>query len=205
MKIAVYGATGAIGSQIVAEAVSRGHDVTGLSRHEPAVQPTGTTWTQGDATNSAAVAGVARDHDVVVAAHGPSRIPGEDPAAFTAEFKAFADAVGSTRLLVIGGAGSLFAAPGVRLVDLPEFPAIYKPEALAHAAVLDELRARGGSTWTYLSPAPVIEAGERTGQFRQSVDTPAGDWISYADLAVAVVDEIERGEHPGSRFTVASR
>ena len=184
---------------------SHGHQVTALSRREPAEAPAGATWQHGDAADSAAVAEIAQAHDAVVAAHGPSRVPGEDPSAFTAEFTTFADAVGDTRLIVVGGAGSLLAAPGVRLVDLAEFPEDYKAEALAHAAALDELRSRGGSTWSYLSPAPVIAAGERTGEFRISGDTPAGDWISYADYAVALVDEIERNQHPGARFTVASR
>jgi len=205
MKIAVYGATGNIGSRIVTEALSRGHEVTALSRREPEALPAGATWQHADATDAAAVAEVAAAHDVVVAAHGPSRVPGEDPSTFTAEFKAFADAVGSTRLIVVGGAGSLFASPGVRLVDLPTFPEIYKPEALAHAAALDELKARGGSNWSYLSPAPVIEAGERTGAFRLSDETPAGEWVSYEDYAVAAVDEIEQNAHPGARFTLASR
>ncbi len=206
MKIAIYGATGQVGRRIVTEATSRGHEVTALSRHRPELGlPDGAQWRHGDVTDPTAVADIAATHDAVVAAHGPSREPGGDPSAFTGQFAAFAAAVGSTRLLVIGGAGSLLAAPGIRLVDTPEFPQSYKGEALAHAAVLADLRAGSSSTWTYVSPAPVLEAGERTGAFEIGDDTPVGTWVSYEDLAVAVVDELENPAHAGSRFTLASR
>ena len=207
MKIAVYGATGNIGSRIVAEAVGRGHHVTALSRREPATPPAdGVVWSAGDLADTEGVAAVAAAHDVVLTANGPSRVPGEDPFAFAPLLRGAAAVVGGARFFVVGGAGSLLAAPGVRLVDTPEFPEAYKSESLAGAEVLDFLRGADESLdWVYLSPAPVIEAGERTGSYQVADETPAGSWISYEDYAVAVLDELERPAHRRARFTVASR
>jgi hypothetical protein len=203
MRIAVYGATGRVGSHVVAEALRRGHEVTALSRH---AAPTSddATWQQGDATDAASVAQAAATHDVIVTAHGPSRAAGDD-GAFLGSVRTVADAVGSTRLIVVGGAGSLFAAPGVRLVDTPGFPDAYKPEALIQAEALEILRgARPDLNWTYLSPAPEFTDGERTGSYVVAGDEPAGANISVADYAVVLVDEIERPGHPRQRFTAAN-
>lgn len=205
MKIAVYGATGRVGSRVVAEAAARGHQVTALSRHEAAT-PSEVTWQHGDLTDLDGVRKVASAHDAVVTANGPSRVPGEDPFGFADVIAGVASAVGQTRLVVVGGAGSLLAAPGVRLVDTPEFPDVYKTEALATAEALERLRAAGPELdWTYLSPAPVIEDGERSGHYQVGGDSPVGSWISFADYAVALVDELERPAHRRARFTVASR
>ena len=206
MRIAVYGATGAIGSQIAAEAVQRGHTVTGLSRREPADRlPEGVSWRSGDASNAESVAGIAADHDVVVSALGPSRTPGEDPRGYLDTLRVLMQAVGGTRLLVVGGAGSLLAAPGTRLADTPEFPAAYKAEALTHADALELLRTAGPELdWTYFSPAPIIGPGERTGSYRLGGDEPAGEQISIPDYAVALLDELETPAHRRTRFTAAN-
>lgn len=204
MKIAVYGATGRVGSRIVAEAVQRGHEVLALSRHEPA-HPAGATWQHGDLADTAAVRDVAATVDAVVTANGPSRVPGEDPYEFADVIRGVAGAVGTTRLVVVGGAGSLLDESGRRLVDGPGFPDAYKAESLASAAALDWLRDSDSSLdWTYLSPAPVIDEGERTGAYRVSDESPAGGFISFADYAVALVDELERPAHRRARFTVAA-
>lgn len=208
MRIAVYGATGNVGSRIVAEAAGRGHRVTALSRREPAdTLPASVGWQHGDLADARAVATVAASHDAVVTANGPSRVPGEDPFTFAALIGSVADAVGGTRLLVVGGAGSLLVAPGgPRLVDTPEFPEAYRAESLASAEALAVLRAsRPDLDWTYLSPAPEIGPGERTGSYRSADETLAGSFVSYDDFAVALVDELERGEHRRARFTVATR
>jgi uncharacterized protein len=216
MKILVYGGTGRVGAAVVAEAAQRGHEVTSVSRHAPAAElPDGVTWLQGDAADTGAVAKAATDVDVVVSALGPSREPGGDPFAFAGVVRGLAEAVGPTRLIVVGGAGSLYAAPGgdtlgsqaplVRLVDTPEFPEIYKTEALASADALEALRNSDPSVdWTFLSPAPVIDEGERTGSYRIGDESPVGSFISFADYAVALVDEIERPAHRRTRFTVAT-
>ena len=205
MRIAVYGATGNVGSRIVAEAVRRGHEVTALSRREPD-QETGASWRHGDASNPTGVAAVAAEHDVLVSALGPSREPGGDPFAFAGVVRGMAEAVGTARLIVVGGAGTLLAGPGVRLVDTADFPAVYKTEALATADALAALRALPeGTDWTYLSPAPEMGPGERTGSYRVALEEPAGEWISFGDYAVALLDEIERPAHRRTRFTVATR
>ncbi|HEV7204817.1 MAG TPA: NAD(P)H-binding protein [Jatrophihabitans sp.] len=207
MKIAVYGATGNIGSRIVTEALRRGHHVTALSRREPTTPvPEGAVWQAGDLADADGVAAVAAAHDVVVTATGPSRVPGEDPFAFAPLIRGAAAVVGATRFFVVGGAGSLLAAPGVRLVDTAEFPEAYKSESLAGAQVLEFLRGADDSLdWGYLSPAPMIEAGERTGSYAIADEVPAGNWISYEDYAVAALDELEEPAHRRARFTVATR
>ena len=105
----------------------------------------------------------------------------------------------------MGGVGSLLDGSGRRLVDGPDFPEAYKAESLASAAALEWLGGTVDSLdWTYLSPSPVIGAGERTGTYRVSDDTPAGGFISFEDYAVALVDELERPAHRRARFTVAA-
>src|SRR4051812_25805244 len=117
------------------------------------------------------------------------------------------------RLLVVGGAGSLFVAPGVQLVDTPAFtdhvPPNIIPGAKAARDALTALRANQTLEWTFLSPAAMLTPGERTGKYRVGADDllmagdrPAG--ISVADLALAIVDELEKPRHVRARFTVAS-
>lgn len=203
MKIAVYGATGHVGSAIVAEALSRGHEVTGVSRRPGSGD--GVHWVQGDATDAESVAKVAVEHDVIVSAIGPSREPGADGQPFLDGIQTFVDNAGDARLLVVGGASSLEVAPGVRLYDTPEFPEAYKSEALWGIKALELLRATTSTvSWTYLSPAPEIGPGERTGTYQVADDTVAGWKISYADYAVAMLDEIESPKHVRARFTAAN-
>jgi len=199
MKIAVYGGTGQVGSRIVAEARGRGHDVTALSRHG------GAGVTVSDAADLDQVREIAASHDVVVSALGPSRVPGDDPSALADIVRGLTSAVGATRLIVAGGAGSLVVAPGVRLFETPDFPEIYRTEARATAEAFDAVREAGPELdWTYLSPAPEMGPGERTGSYVSGLDEPVGNSISFDDFAVALVDEIERPAHRRQRFTVAS-
>lgn len=196
MKIAVYGATGAIGSAIVEEARNRGHEVTGISRRgsDSAAHLT------GDALDPAFATEVAEKHDVIVSAIGPSRVS-DDGTRFVDSIANLVATLGNRRLLVVGGAGSLTVG-GVRLVDSPEFPEAYKSEALKGAQSLALLRdAADAVDWTYLSPAPLILPGERTGSYKVELETPAGDQISIPDYAVALVDEIEQPQHVQRRFT----
>lgn len=205
MKIAVYGATGNAGTEIVAEAARRGHEVLGLSRREPAAGlPEGATWRAGDAEDLGAVAATAEEVDAIVTAFGPTREPGGDPSTFVKQIVAFLGAVGTTPVLVLGGAGSLVDVQGVRLLDGPGFPDAYKPEAGAAADALDAIRADVDAEWTFLSPAPVIAPGERTGSYRTGDDSPVGEFISFADFAIAVVDEVEQPSHRRRRWTVAT-
>ncbi len=202
MSIAVYGATGMIGSRVVAEAVARGHEVTGITRSGGDV-PAGALAVQGDAGDAALTKRIAGEADVVVSAIGPSRTGG-DRREYLAQLRNLVDTLGDARLIVVGGAGSLLV-DGTRLVDLPDFPEIYRPEALVLGEALDYVRGLGdGVDWTFLSPAPVIAPGERTGSYNVGSDSPAGDSVSAEDYAVALLDEIEKPAHRRARFTVAN-
>ena len=197
MKIALYGATGTIGSRIAAEATSRGHEVTALAR-------TASTEVQaGDLADAAQVREIAAKHDAVVSATGPSRT-GAPAEQWLDAVRTLIENAGTTRVVFVGGAGSL-VVDGVRLLDTPEFPEEYKPEALAGAAALALFRSAPESVdWTFLSPPPVIAPGERTGTYARGTDSPVGVTISAEDYAVALVDELEQPAHRRARFTVAT-
>lgn len=200
MDIAVYGATGALGSKIVEEAVSRGHDVTGVSRRGGAIENAGII--SADLTDTAEFVRIAAENDVVVIAAGPPRT-GESHEPTIEAHRAIIEAKPDARVFVVGGAGSLYAGE-VQLKDTPGFPEMYIPEAATMSAVLDVYNASSGLDWTVLSPAPMIAPGERTGVYVTGLESPVGDSISTEDFAVAVLDEIEKPTHKNQRFTVAN-
>jgi len=201
MKVAVIGAGGMVGSRLVAELVGRGHTVTGVTRS--GTQVPGTTGVQGDLGDAELIRTLAASHDVIVSATPPSRTGGDHQVWLDALQTAEAN-VGDTRFFVVGGAGSLLV-DGVRLVDQPDFPDGYKAEALTASAALDTIRrAPEGLDWVFLSPAPVLAPGERTGSYRTGGDSPVGEQISAEDFAVAIVDELEEPKHRRVRFTVAN-
>lgn len=200
MKIAVFGASGMVGSRVAAEAVSRGHEVAGVTRSGGEL-PDGVRAVQGSANDAAVVKELAVDSDVLVAAIGPSRTGGDHQEYLDAVDNLIAAVRGTaTRLLVVGGAGSL-VVNGNRVVDGPDFPAEYKGESLTVSQALENLRA-SDVNWTMLSPAFVIAPGERTGVFRLGQDEPVGDHISAEDYAVALIDEAETPAHNRRRFTL---
>lgn len=201
MKIAVYGATGMVGSEIVKESLSRGHEVTAISRRGTGVP--GTMSKAIDQADGQAFSSVAKDHDVVVLATGPSRTGGDHAEWLNAMATAYSNAEG-TRLMIVGGAGTL-EVDGVRLLDSPDFPEAYKAEATTAAKALEAVRqAPEELDWTVLAPAPVIQPGDRTGEYKVAKDTPAGTSISSQDYAVAMLDEIETPAHRRARFTAAN-
>ncbi|MEV7345184.1 NAD(P)H-binding protein [Streptomyces sp. NPDC093544] len=211
MKLILFGATGMIGSRIATEASARGHQVTAVSRSGQSPVP-GVTATAADVSDRARVAELAAGADAVASACAPPR-DGTDPRApFLALNQSLVEGVraaGVRRLVVAGGAGSLEVAPGQALADQPGFPEAYLPEALAQRDVLTYLRTLDdGLDWTYVSPAPEIAPGERTGHFRiggdqlLAQDHDAGR-ISAEDYAVAFVDELEKDAHPRARMSVA--
>ena len=201
-KIAVYGATGMIGSRVAAEALRRGHAVTGVTRSGGDL-PGSVEVVKGSAGDAELTARVAAENDVVVSAIGPSRTGG-DRREYLAHLATLVETLGGKRILVVGGAGSLLAGEQ-RLVDTPEFPEIYKAEALIAAEALEYFRGLGEEVdWTFISPAPVIAPGERTGVFTLGADSPAGESVSAEDFAVALIDEIEKPAHPRRRFTLAN-
>jgi putative NADH-flavin reductase len=201
MKIAVIGASGNAGSRITAELARRGHSVTAIARHpEKIAIQANVTPTKGDVMDQAGLAGLLAGHDAAVSS---VHFLASDPAKLIGAAKE--SKVG--RYLVVGGAGSLEVAPGVRLVTTPGFPVVYKAEAEKGAAFLDLLRAETELNWTFLSPSALFTAGDRTGKFRLGIDQllTAADGkssISFEDFAVALADEIERPAHIRQRFTV---
>jgi putative NADH-flavin reductase len=201
MKVVVVGASGQVGSRIVAELSRGGHIVTAIARNPAKIAKLpNVTAKQGDAHDQAALAALLAGHDVAISA---IHFLDSDPAKLIGAAKA--SKVG--RYLVVGGAGSLEVAPGVRLVATAGFPAQYKAEAEKGAAFLDLLRQEKELNWTFLSPSALFIDGERTAKFRLGTDQllTAADgksWISFEDYAVAMVDEIERPAHIRQRFTV---
>lgn len=200
MKIAVYGATGMVGSQLVTEALSRGHEVTAVSRQGAAVE--GTTAVAADLFDIAAYRKLAAENDVVVLSIPPSRT-GEDHQAYLDAHEEISETLIPARLFIVGGAGAT-EINGVRLVDTPGFPEAYAPEARTMGAVLDFYTSASGLDWTMLAPAPVIAPGTRTGVYQLGNDSPAGENVSTQDFAVAALDEIETPKHLHRRFTVAN-
>lgn len=213
MKIAIYGANGTIGTTIVKEALGRGHEVTAVVR-DPAsinVSHDHLSVKQGDVTDSAGVTQIADTHDAIISAVGPNWSKGEDLSVYTVGAKALIEGIGAaaddTRLLIVGGAGSLEVAPGVFLFDTPEFPDAWRPMAKAHGDGLALYRA-SDINWTFVSPAAMIQAGERTGHYRVGgdqllTDGEGNSLISNEDYAVAMIDELEHPQHERERITVA--
>lgn len=203
MRIALYGATGRIGSRIAAEAVSRDHQVTGIDRARRPDVPEGVVGRYGDATDGDDVARVAAEHDVVVSAIAPSRVGGR-ARPFLDAIATLVDNVGTRRLVVVGDAGTLQVSPGLRWMDTTAYPPESRPEAEAHAAAIELLRDAGAlADWLYISPANVVSPGERTGVYRIGHDNPIGDRVSIDDFAVAVVDELEAVRYRRERINIA--
>lgn len=203
MKIAVFGATGMVGSQIVSEATARGHVVTAISRSGNAVEGVTATPLSAKLGDAAAVNAQAQANDAVVIAVGPSRTGG-DHQEWLDDLDLALNNVGSTRTLVVGGAGTL-TVDGTRLLDLPDFPDAYRPEATLAAAALEAIKSLPESVnWTVLAPAPEIGPGVRTGSYVAGLDSPVGNHISSQDFAVAAIDELETPKHLRQRFTVAN-
>ena len=201
MKIAVVGASGNAGSRIVAELARRGHTVTAIARNpEKIAKAANVIPTKGDASDEAALARLLKGHDAAISS---IHFLASDPAKLIGAAKAS----GVARYLVVGGAGSLEVAPGVRLVTTPNFPAQYKAEAEKGGAFLDLLRQEKELNWTFISPSALFAPGERTGKFRLGTDqlltgADGKSWISFEDYALALADEIEKPAHLRKRFTV---
>ncbi|AOR65951.1 NAD(P)-dependent oxidoreductase [Pectobacterium wasabiae] len=198
--IALIGASGDAGSRILKELSDRGHTVTAIARHpEKIASLPNVTAKQGDALDNDVLVALFKGHDAVVSA---VKFGSSDPAILIAAV----NAAGVKRYLVVGGAGSLEIAPGQRLIDQPDFPDAYRPEASSGAAFLDLLKQEKDLDWSFLSPSAEFVPGQRTGKFRLGKDTllsnDKGSSISFEDYAVALVDEIENPAHIRQRFTV---
>ncbi|GAA0600220.1 NAD(P)H-binding protein [Kribbella sandramycini] len=204
MRILVFGATGAVGSHVVQEALNRGHQVTAVSRSSRSTSPA--DFRQADAADSTAVAQLATDHDVVISATRPQ--PGQENE-LVGVTKGLLDGLRASgvRLIVVGGAASLIVpGTGLTVLEQPGFPAEYRPIAEACNAQFDLVRAADEVDWTYASPPDLLEPGARTGSYRLGTDelviaVDGRSSISLADFAIALVDEAERAKYRQQRFT----
>lgn len=209
MKVVLFGATGTIGQRILKEALSRGHEVTAVVReisrlneeHERLQVVT------GDLLDPGSVAEAVKGHEAVITAYGPKfGAEGELLEATRSLIEGMRRAEVS-RLLIVGGAGSLEVSPGVYLMDTPEFPEEVRPLAMAHADAY-ELYRESELEWTYVSPASTIEPGPRYGNFRIGTDKLITDEtgaskITAEDYAAALIDELEDPYFTRACFTVA--
>lgn len=231
MRIGVIGATGTIGSRVVAEALGRGHQVTAFSRDAARIEEDrkDVTWRSVDVLDADTVAAAIPGLDVLISGFQPGNAAKDiadtvarsiaDPTVYATAARALLKALEShprTRLIVIGGAGSLELEPGVVRADSDELlhealdaiglPREYAAAVRGHRDALNVLRT-SNRLWTYFSPAEDIAPGERTGRFRVGSDQPVLDAdgrsrISAEDAAVALVDEAELPRFVQRRFTV---
>jgi len=208
MKVVLFGASGMIGSRILDELVRRQHTVVAVARHPEKIPPADrVTAVQGDVTDPASVASVARGADAVISAYSP---PHSDPGKIAEAARSLLTGLAHAqvrRVIVVGGAGSLEVAPGVQLLDTPSFPPAWMAIASAHRDVIPVLK-QADLDWTYFSPAAFIEPGKRTGKFRLGgtrlvVNDQGESRISAEDYAVALVDELEHPKHVRQQFTAA--
>lgn len=215
MKIALIGATGFVGPKLLHEALSRGHQVTAIVR-DPAKlteQHENLTVVVGDVNQVDELARQLAEHDVVLSSFNagwtnPNLY--EDFLQGSRNIQTATEKSGVKRLVVIGGAGSLYVN-GQQLVDGPEFPANIKPGATAARDYLTELKQNATLDWTFFSPAiemhPGITTG-RTGHYRLGTESPVFNEegrsiLSAEDLAIALLDEVESPKHIRQRFTAA--
>ena len=205
MKIAVIGGTGFVGSAVVAEALSRHHEVTSATRKATPTPGAQALALQLDDTQKIVELASNNDATIIAVPGGRGDDGSQVIAAHRSLIAALSEQAPSARIIVVGGAGSLLTQEGTRLVDTEGFPADYKPEALAFSQVLQDYRQAADSlNWTFVSPSPEFTTAERTGSYRVGGDQPAGEAISVADFAVALIDEAEKNTHSRERFTVAN-
>lgn len=206
MNVAVIGATGKTGQRVTAELLQRGHHVTAVVRNPSKVQNhKNVSVVTSDLSDAKQIADALKGTDAVVSAYGA---PAGDVEQVIGVTRRITDAVkqNKQRLLVVGGAASLFVAPGVTVLASGFLPEFAIPIATVHGKVLEELR-HSDADWTYFSPAGLFEPGERTSKFRLGkddliADSSGNSRISMEDYAIAAVDELEKPAHRRERFTI---
>lgn len=212
MKIAIIGATGFVGTAILNELASRNHDITAIARNPK--DTSNATWKSADIFNVEALAEILKGNDVVVNAYNSGWTNPNIYDDFIAGSKAIQEAVkksGVKRFITIGGAGSLFVAPGLQAVDTPDFPKEYHAGASAARDYLNILKEEKELDWAFFSPAFEMHQGittGRTGKYRLGLDNPVFNdeqrsILSVEDLAVVIADEAETAKHHQVRFTAA--
>lgn len=212
-QVVLIGASGFVGSAILKEALSRGHQVTGVVRNIGNLKVTHPNFTvkAADVSSADTVAEICALAEVVISAYNPGW---NNPNIYEETLRVYPEILkgvkksGTDRLLVVGGAGSLFVSPGVRLMDTGAIPEEYMPGVRSLATFyLDFLKPEQEFDWVYFSPAGILMPGERTGVFRLGkddliVDSAGKSTISVGDYAKAMIDELEQPAHHKERFTI---
>ena len=212
MKIAIIGATGFVGSAILNELSSRNHEITAIARN--AKNSSDVNWISADIFNTDALAEAIKGNDIVISAYNSGWTNPNIYDDFIAGSKAIQEAVkksGVKRFITIGGAGSLFVAPGLQAVDTPDFPKEYYAGASAARDYLNILKEEKDLDWAFFSPAFEMHQGittGRTGKYRLGLENPVFNdeqrsILSVEDLAVVIADEAETPKHHQVRFTAA--
>ena len=217
-KFAVIGASGYVGKTVVKELASRGHQVTAFARDAAKVESAANVQAVAADVNAADFAAQLQGFDAVVSAFNPGWSNPNIAADYTRGANALIEAAKTAQvpyLLVVGGAGSLYVAPGVQLIDTPDFPKEIYEGADAARRLLNDLRDRRDVNWAFVSPPALLgaDAGyseERSGIYRlggedllMDGNAPAG--ISVADLAIAIADDVEKKAHLFQRFTASAQ
>ena len=211
MKVAIIGATGFVGPKVVSEAISRGHEVTAFARQPEKleIEDENLVKQSVDVLNTEILANLLVGHDAVISTFNAGWT---NPNLYndflngSRSIQAATKQAGIKRYITVGGAGSLFIH-GMQLVDGPHFPAEYKPGATAARDYLNELRTENDLDWTFVSPAINLHPGTRTATFRLGTEEPVFNAegkseISAEDLAVALLDELEKNQFVKQRFTL---
>lgn len=213
-NVLLIGATGFVGSAILSELVARGHKVTAVARNLDKVQKNeNVTPVKADVSDVDAIAKLAEGKDAVISAYNPGwGNPDAKRLVATNDEKVLeaAKKSGVERLLIVGGAGTLFVKPGLRVVDTGAIPAEIMDYVRSHGDFyLNTLTKENDIDWVFLSPAGEFDKeGKRTGEFRIGkddliVDPKTGtSHISVQDYAIAMVDELEKPAHHKERFTL---
>ena len=214
-KIAVIGATGFVGTQVVKELANRGYSVNALARNTSKIKESEKIKAvTADIYNTAELSEILKGNDAVISAFNPGWTnPNifEDFLKGAESIEKAVEKAGVKRYIVVGGAGSLYIAEGLQLIDTPEFPAEIKPGAEAARQYLEMIKRNEKLDWTFFSPAIEMHqgtAGVRKGTYRTALENPVFDEngrsvLSVEDVAVALVDELENGKFVKQRFTAA--
>ncbi len=212
MKIAIIGATGFVGSAILNELTGRNHQITAIARNPKDTSEA--KWIAADIFNIDSLTETLKGHDVIINAYNPGWTNPNIYNDSIAGSKAIQEAVkksGVRRFITIGGAGSLYIAPDVQLVDTPEFPKEIFDGANAARHYLEIIKEEKDLDWAFFSPAIEMHQGTktgRTGKYRLGLENPIFNEeqrsiLSVEDLAVVIADEVETPKHHQVRFTAA--
>jgi putative NADH-flavin reductase len=209
-RIVIFGARGRLGRLTVAEALRRNHEVTAVTRDGTGLEPAdGLSVVEGEIVDPDGVAALAVGHDVGISTIGPR--PGDAHEQFSDNIQTLLAGLhqaGVPRAIIVGGAGSSEVAPGRLLIDEPDFPEVAKPTSSSAITALRRLRATETPVdWAFMSPAAFFDPnGPRTGSYRMGTDNlisdDDGSYLSYADGAIVLIDEVEQARHHFTRFTV---